>query len=140
LEKPTKVKGVIFSDLGRAASFMAFEWVQRALKERLGFVPYPATLNLRPNGSEDLRTWETVRKSKRGIALTAENEAFCSARLFPIEILRTMHGRTETAPGAVLLPEVDGYPQDKIEVIAPVHLKNEFGVRDGDELTLEFVS
>ena len=40
--------------------------------------------------------------------------------------------------GAVLLPDVKDYPKDKIEIIAPMRLKEAFGVEDGDQLTLEF--
>jgi riboflavin kinase len=42
--------------------------------------------------------------------------------------------------GAVLLPEVEDYPRDKIEVVAPVRLKEALGVKDGDPLILEFVN
>lgn len=41
--------------------------------------------------------------------------------------------------GAVLVPKVANYPKDKIEVVAPVRLKDHFGVNDGDQLTVEFV-
>ena len=30
------------------------------------------------------------------------------------------------------------YPQDKIEIVAPMRLKDHFRVQDGDQLTLEF--
>jgi CTP-dependent riboflavin kinase len=139
VDKPTKLNGVIFSDMGRASSFMAVEWVQRVLEQSLGFVPYPATLNLRPNDLEDLRRWETLRKETRGIVLTPEHAGFCRAQLFPVEIQRTSNGRAKRARGAILLPDVSGYPEDKIEVVAPIRLKDEFGVRDGDQLTLEFL-
>jgi CTP-dependent riboflavin kinase len=39
-----------------------------------------------------------------------------------------------------LLPNVAGYPKDKIEIVAPVRLKSALGVKDGDQLTLEFVN
>ena len=42
--------------------------------------------------------------------------------------------------GAVLFPEVKDYPKDKIEIVAPMRLKDHLGVRDGDALTLEFLN
>jgi riboflavin kinase len=42
--------------------------------------------------------------------------------------------------GAVLVPEIDNYPSDKLEIVAPMRLKDELRVRDGDELTLEFLN
>lgn len=39
-----------------------------------------------------------------------------------------------------MLPEVAGYPKDKIEIVAPVRLKSALTVSDGDPLILEFVN
>jgi riboflavin kinase len=135
-----RIIGVIFSDLGQASSFMALEWVQQALQQSLGFVPYPATLNLRLNDPEDLRVWEAVRNQSGGLLLAPKYEGFCSAQLFPIEIHRPLTAPAEKTKGAVLLPDVREYPKDKIEIVAPVRVKDEFGARDGDRLALEFLS
>lgn len=132
-----KVDGIIFSDLGAAAGFMALEWVQNALRQCLGFVPFPATLNLRPRTREDCLAWEAIRKQVKGMDLFPPNSDFCNAQIFPVEICAAAG---EVLKGAVLVPEVPGYPRDKIEVVAPVRLKDRLGVRDGDQLTLEFVN
>jgi len=42
--------------------------------------------------------------------------------------------------GAVLFPEVENYPDDKIEIVAPLRLKEHLGVGDGDQLTWEFLN
>jgi CTP-dependent riboflavin kinase len=132
-----RITGVIFSDLGRAASFMALDWVQQALKQSLGFAPFPATLNLRPKAAEDGRLWETVRNGSTGIPLKSANGGFCSARLYEVAI----HGRAgDKIKAAILLPEVVDYPNDKIEIVAPVRLKETLGVQDGDQLTLELLN
>jgi CTP-dependent riboflavin kinase len=47
-----RMTGVIFSDLGQASSFMALDWVQDLLNQRLGYHPFPATLNIRPKGTK----------------------------------------------------------------------------------------
>jgi riboflavin kinase, archaea type len=140
LDKPARLNGVIFSDLGQAPSFMALEWVQRALEKTLGFVPYPATLNVRPQDPEDARVWQAIQKEVRGIPLSPTHEGFCSARIFPVAIQRAGKPRSEKPRGAVLLPEVTGYPHDKIEIVAAVRLKDELNLDDGDQLTLEFVN
>jgi CTP-dependent riboflavin kinase len=134
-----KIKGVIFSDLGQASSFMSLDWVQQALRQSLGFAPFPATLNVHPETGEDLKAWEALQ-SELGIPLESSVGGFCSARLFPVEIHKPVDVRRATAKGAVLLPEVTGYPKDKIEIVAAVRLKDELGVEDGDQLILEFVN
>lgn len=127
-----RITGVVFSDLGQASTFMALEWVQKALSEGLGFAPYPATLNLRLESGEDIAAWREVKRAAPGIPITPAHPSFCRARCFLVQI----EGKLK---GAVLLPEVEGYPADKIEVVAPVGLKDELEVRDGEKITLEFM-
>ncbi len=117
---------------------MALEWVQRALRERIGFSPYPATLNVRLESADQMAVWRDVQRQVKGIQVTPPDSSFCQARCFLVEIEGLPAGRQGKQKGAVLLPEVEGYPADKIEVIAPVRLKDELQVRDGDRITLEF--
>ena len=130
--------GVIFSDLGQASTFMALDWVQDLLMQSLGYHPYPATLNVRPKGAEDARVWQRVKRDHAGTPLTPASDDHCGAKLYRVEI-RTGADSASLA-GAVLLPEVNDYPKDKIEVVAPVRLKDHFNLDDGDQLTLEFLN
>ena len=119
---------------------MALDWVQEALSKSLNFTPFPATLNVRPKSKDDARIWEAIQSEWPGIPLTPANGGFCSARLYPVEIEEPSNPEKSKARGAVLLPNVSGYPKDKIEIIAPVRLKSALGIRDGDQLTLEFIN
>ena len=132
-----KIHGIIFSDLGQASVFMGLDWVQEALRKTLGFAPYPATLNVRPSGPEDARLWEEVQRDIAGVRLSPVEGGFCSARLYRIS-MRPLAGGDEKVNGAVLLPAVANYPRDKIEIVAPVQLKQALGLKDGDCLDLEF--
>ena len=111
---------------------MALDWVQRSLRENLGFSPYPGTLNLRLETDEAMELWREVRERRRGIEISALDPLFCQARCFPVEI----EGKRR---GAVILPDVGDYPADKMEVIAPVRLKEELQLRDGAQVTVEFM-
>jgi CTP-dependent riboflavin kinase len=117
---------------------MAMDWVQEMLKKNMGFRPFPATLNVRPKGEGDMRVWATIQTEWPGISLAPVDESFCSARLFRVDIEGPSKLNDRRFSGAVLLPNVAGYPRDKIEIVAPVRLKSVLGVEDGDELTLEF--
>ena len=130
--------GIIFSDLGQASSFMALGWVQDLLMERLGYHPFPATLNLRPKGAEDAEIWRRIRNDHPGTRLTPASESHCGAKLYRVEV----HAAANAAKvrGAVLLPEISHYPPDKIEIVAPMRLKDHFAVGDGDPLTVEFLN
>ncbi|HET9916617.1 MAG TPA: DUF120 domain-containing protein [Candidatus Binatia bacterium] len=133
-----RMTGVIFSDLGQASSFMALDWVQELLNERLGYHPFPATLNVRPKDAEDAQVWQRVQTDHAGTPLTTATAGHCGAKLYRVEIYRD--ATSAKVGGAILLPEVDDYPQDKIEIVAPVRLKDHFRVHDGDQLTVEFLS
>lgn len=133
-----RMTGIVFSDLGRASVFMALDWVQQALLQTLGYVPFPATLNLRPRGEDDISTWRRAQKDLTGVELPTEAGA-CSAQIYLVDIFRPVLMGNRSVRGAVLLPAVKDYPADKIEVVAPVRLKDKFKVSDGDQLTLEFV-
>jgi CTP-dependent riboflavin kinase len=135
-----RMTGIIFSDLGQAASFMALGWVQTALQQRLGFKPFPATLNVRPKDAADAQVWYRVRGNSAGISLGPANDGFCKARLYPIEVVVPSGVKPEKIAGAILLPEVKNYPNDKIEIVAPMRLKEHLGVQDGDQLTWEFLN
>ncbi len=133
-----RMSGIIFSDLGQASSFMALDWVQSALRQALGFEAFPATLNVHPREPQDAATWQRVRAGSGALPLAPAANGFCSARLFPIAILARSAG--EKIAGAILVPEVENYPKDKIEIVAPLRLKEHLGVADGDPLTWEFVN
>jgi CTP-dependent riboflavin kinase len=133
----SRLTGIIFSDMGQASVFMALDWVQDLLVQRLGYRPFPATLNVRPKGAQDVATWRRVQSDIRGTPLTAATQSHCGAILYRVDVWGK--AESEKVSGAVLVPEVDHYPQDKIEIIAPVRLKDYFGVGDGDPLILEFV-
>lgn len=110
---------------------MALGWVQEVLRKKLGFAPYPATLNLKPASEKDLAVWQEVKARMAGIAIVPPDPSFCPARCFLVEI----EGKQE---GAVLVPGVESYPPDKIEVIAPVRIKDALQIKDGDKITVEF--
>ena len=136
----TRMTGVIFSDLGLASSFMSLDWVQLALKQSLGFAPFPATLNVRPKAAEDEETWRRLQSESAGLPLVSAQGGFCSARLYPIKVFGRPDAGEKTIAAAILVPEVKDYPSDKIEIVAPVRLKDHLGVRDGDAITLEFLN
>ncbi|HWP24145.1 MAG TPA: DUF120 domain-containing protein, partial [Candidatus Binatia bacterium] len=95
--------GIIVSDLGQAASFMALDWVQASLERCLGFSPFPATLNVRPRADEDLETWRRAQEECAALPLPPVDGGFCRAKIFRARVWSAGHERLEAA---VLVPEV----------------------------------
>jgi riboflavin kinase len=133
------INGVIFSDLGLASKFMGLAWVQRALSGCLGFAPFPATLNVHPATKDDAATWQSIRDDVRFYSHMPTHEGSCVARIYRIKVQGQRNATDAVLAAAVLVPELKNYPPDKIEIVAPVRLKDTFGLKDGDQLTLEFI-
>ncbi|MGZ3579737.1 MAG: DUF120 domain-containing protein, partial [Syntrophales bacterium] len=55
---------------------------------------------------------------------------FCSAQCYPVLIGRRIKG-------AIVFPLVNGYPENKMELIAPENIKKALLVKTGDNLEVE---
>ena len=122
------LEGCLQSGLGEGAGFVALDWVSHQFHTRLGFWPFPGTLNLSLTGGE----WQTAREallSAPGIPIQPP-PGFCAAKCFRVFI----DGRIE---GAIVLPDVADYPADKLELVAPIAVRTELGLADGDLVTLQ---
>jgi len=123
--------GVVISGLGRGASFMSLPWVRDAVHRLVGFAPYPGTLNVRL----DSRTVSVWRRLKDGpaVVLAPPPPETCGARLFPALIGADVEA-------AVIVPDVTGYGDDLLELVAAVHLRSVLRLRDEDRMSLQIRS
>ena len=122
------LQGHLCSWLGEGAGFTALDWVEHQFHAKLGFRAYPGTLNLNLAGDD----WDTARAAMQaaaGIAIEPP-PGFCAAKCFAVRIA----GRIE---GAAVLPDVADYPTDKLEIVAPVAVRRELRLNDGDRVTLQ---
>jgi len=120
--------GKVTTGAGEGAYFTRIDWVQQQCKEKLGFKPYPGTLNLKI--SENFFSIIEVLDQKKGIELISPDPKFCNAKVFPV----SLGGIT----GSLIMPEekVRVHPKNIIEIIAPLNLKASLDVKDGDSVTV----
>jgi riboflavin kinase len=109
---------------------MAIDWVRSAVREAVGFDPYPGTLNLRLSDADTLHQWREIRKNE-ALTLHAPSPEHCGGRVVPVVV-------TPDIPAAVIVPDVTRYGDDVLEIVAAVHLRSHLGLRDDDVLTLHF--
>ncbi len=130
LTKIVHVKGKIFSGSGKGTYFTALPWVRRQMREKLGFEPHPGTLNVRLAG-ESVEVRKLLENSK---ALKISPEpGYCGGKCFKAYI-----GRQNVAC-AVVLPCVENYPMDVLEVVASSNLRGMLKLKDGDEVEVRIV-
>ncbi|MBI4455279.1 MAG: HAD-IA family hydrolase [Acidobacteria bacterium] len=127
LEAEEWIQGTVISGVKAASGFTELSWVRRQLVTQLGFLPYPGTLNVRLASFADRAAFERL-KSRQGILLQSE-AGYCAARCFPVNV----EGRISAA---VIVPDVKDYPEDKLEILAPVRLRDTLRLSDGHSLTV----
>ena len=138
MDEGNRITGTISPGLGEGSAFMSLSWVQQILRERLGFAPFPATLNLRLDSEEEVSRWKEIRGRLACVRIPPPDPSFCAARCWRARV-KTAAGEGAELSGAVLLPLLEDYPADKVEFIAAACVKDSLGARDGDRLTLEFL-
>ncbi len=120
------ITGKAATGKGEAAFFTQLDWVQEQCRHKLGFSPYPGTLNLVLT-EDSLPVIEALQREK-GIELIPPDPNFCAASAFPVTI--------DTLKGAIIVPAEDVRIHGKsiIEVLAPVRLKTALKIADGDQV------
>ncbi len=121
----TEIRGVVREGKGEARKFTQLSWVLQQIRDKLGFDTYPGTLNLETNDDSAL---EALRATS-GIAIEPA-PGFCAARCYRVRL----NGQVDAV---WIVPEVEGYPADQIELIAGVSLRDTLHLKDGNIVTVE---
>jgi len=127
--KVLQIKGRVFSGSGEGAKFVQLPWVRKQIKEKLGFVPYLGTLNVKL--TSDSINLENLLEKAKPIEITPK-KGFCRGRCFNVFFM----GNVKCA---VVIPETSDYPKNVIEVIAPVNLRERFRLKDGDIVEIKIM-
>ena len=124
MNKEVILKGKVFSGNKRGKQFVNLPWAKKQLDEKLGFNPYPGTLNLRLANKTD------AHELRRADGITIEPEkGYFKGKCFKALVM----GKVEVA---VVLPDVPEYPADLLEILAPVNLRETLGLKDGMEIVV----
>ena len=120
--KTLQLQGKVFSGKSEAAKFIDLPWVKKQIEEKLGFIPYSGTLNIK------LIDQSNASRKALDIAGGMEilpDKGFCRGKCFQAYLM-------DNLKCAVVVPEVDAYPKDIIEIVAPIDLRHSFSLKDGD--------
>jgi riboflavin kinase len=123
--KEVKLSGTVFSGGGEGKKFLALPWVTQQIKEKLGFTPYPGTLNVKLS-AESMKHRNLLEKAHSIKVCPAEG--YCKGLLIEAFI-----GNLECA---IVVPDVAGYPKNVLEIIAAVNLREVLQLEDGSEVTV----
>ncbi len=112
------MRGKIASGLGQGQYFISREGYSRQFVQKLGFVPFPGTLNVRLE-----EPFPAEQPAIRIEGFVEEGKSFGECKCYRIKL--------NGIEAAVVRPEKSHYPLELIEIIAPVKLRA-LGLEDGD--------
>ncbi|GBC70495.1 hypothetical protein HRbin02_00263 [Candidatus Calditenuaceae archaeon HR02] len=133
IEKPVEVvlEGRVFSGMGEGAYYISLPWYRDQIRKKLGFDPYPGTLNV------NLLSWDSIQ-NRTLVGKYADiwiegfkdrNRTYGGARA----ILASFNNSDLCA---ILYIERTHYGENVIEVISPVYLRGKYGLSDGDKVKI----
>jgi riboflavin kinase len=120
--KTIALHGTVTTGKGEGENFLKLTWVRKQIQEKLGFTPYPGTLNLKLN-KKSIKLSKTLQKEKS--VEISPHKGFRRGKCFKANIANSIDG-------AIVFPEVTNYPENTIEIIAPVNLREKLQMKNGD--------
>ncbi|ASJ07024.1 DUF120 domain-containing protein [Thermococcus pacificus] len=121
--------GEVISGIGEGAYYV--RQYSHLIKEYLGFEPYPGTLNVKVIFP---KTVFDALCNVRPVILPGfvrEGRTFGDVKAYRVRI-----GNVE---GAIVIPSRTVHPPKIAEIVAPVYLRKELGLRDGSKITIRVV-
>ncbi|MFB6195718.1 MAG: DUF120 domain-containing protein [Haloplanus sp.] len=135
-ETALSLDGSVTSGMGEGRHYISLSGYMEQFRERLGYEPFPGTLNVE-------LTPESARKRGELGALGAEatpidgweddDRTFGPATCYAARV--EADGRTYDG-AHVIVPDRTHHDATQLELIAPVKLRDELGLDDGDTLTV----
>jgi len=126
------LEGTVFSGLGEGAYYIKQDGYRKQFIEKLGFDPYPGTLNVKLTSDYDVKT---RRELETYPAIEVEGFKDESRTFGPVKCYPAMINNK--AKGALAFILRTHYDSSVLEIIAPQHLRTQLRIRDGQKVKLE---
>lgn len=125
-----KISGKLVSGSGEGRYYIEQDRYQKQFKEKLGFEPYPGTIDLELE-DESLNTKERLEnlQGKKIEGFSTEERSFGEVKCFPARIMGEK--------AAVTLPSRTHHEDNIIEIISEVKVREKYDLKDGDETQVE---
>lgn len=127
------IEGEVTSGLGEGKDFMSLDGYVDQFRAKLGYVPYPGTLNLKvetkaiPILEEQdpihIREWENG------------DATYGAVNCYPVSV--SNQAGVDPVPVHAIVPDRTDHDPTVLELISPVNLRETFNIDDGAVLRLE---
>ena len=129
------LEGTVFTGLGEGAYYVTRDQYRKQFIEKLGFDPYPGTLNLKLTTDYDVKTRSEL-EAYPAIEIQGfknENRTYGPVKCYPVIIENKVKGALITALRS-------HYDESVIEIIAPVFLRKKLNLKDGHKVKVEVLT
>jgi len=129
------LEGTVFTGLGEGAYYVSKEHYRKQFIEKLGFDPYPGTLNLKLTTDYDIKTRAEL-EAYPAIEIegfTDEDRTFGHVKCYPLII----ENKTR---GALISALRSHYDSSVLEIIAPNYLRKQLNLKDGHKVKVEILT
>ena len=129
------LEGTVFTGLGEGAYYISREQYRKQFLEKLGFDPYPGTLNLKLTTDYDVKARSEL-EAYPAIEVEGfrnEDRTFGHVKCYPVII-------DNKVKGALILALRSHYDVSVVEVIAPVFLRKQLKLKDGHKVKVEVLT
>ncbi len=142
-KKRITFKGKIVNGMGEGAYYMSLDGYKKQFKEKLGYVPFPGTLNLKLEDKIYMdKKKEMINYPSMCILadLKTKTKSFGWVKCYPATLnsdIKTNDKKICQIDSAVLLLERTHHDNSLMEVISPVCIKETANIKNGDTVTIE---
>lgn len=127
-------EGSVVSGMGEGAYYMSLEGYRRQFKDKLGYEPYPGTLNVR---LVDQLYMNARRELGRHPSIFVDGFSDSTRTYGWVKCYRAIINDGAVDNAAVLVLERTHYDDSMLEVIAPVSIKQATGIKNGDRIKVQ---
>lgn len=130
------LEGIVVSGMGEGAYYMSLEGYRKQFYEKLGYEPYPGTLNVKlvdkisRDARREIDKYHSIFIDGFSDSKRTYGWAKCYAAYINDGVVRN---------AAVLVLERTHYDESMIEIIAPVPIKDTVGIHNGDKIKIKIL-
>lgn len=126
------LRGQVFTGLGEGAYYMRLEGYRKQFRDRLGFDPFPGTLNIQLLTDADVHEFQLL-KATIGLEIKgfkSRGRSFGAVACYPATL-------NEKQEAAILIIQRTHHHPNVVELISPVNLREQLHLTDDDIITVK---